>query len=454
NEIKPNLDRCLSGENLNYHFKRDLKDGSYQIMDVFMHPYLDKDSKITGCVITTRDITEQKKYEDMISQAYAELDQIFNSAGDGMYLIDNTFSIIRANSAFYKMWYAVPDELLGKKCYDFFCYDICQTSQCNFKRILAGEERLEFDYSSTLADGSEIFFSMTAAPFRNTNNIIQGIVVNVKDVTQKIEAEKQEKLREQQMIQTDKLAAIGMLAAGIAHEINNPNGVIMMNIPMLSSYWNSSVPILYKHMEINKDFNLGKTPYSKLIERVPYLFEQTLESSKRIKRIVSELKDFARENVMLMTEINIIDVMRAAISLTNNKIKHSTANFEVSYKKHSILLKGNFQRLEQVFINILINACESLTDKEQGIFVNILSDNKPDNKNVQIKIKDQGSGIYEKDMRDIFNPFFTTKRDFGGTGLGLSISHSIITEHNGTMTFESVPGQGTICSITLPMINQ
>jgi len=119
-EIKPSLDRCLSGKKINYQFKRFLTDTNYQIMDVFMYPYLDEDSITTGCVVTTRDITEQKKNEDMINQAYTELDQIFNSAGDGMYLIDKNFCIIRANIAFHKMWNASKDGLLGKNAMIFF----------------------------------------------------------------------------------------------------------------------------------------------------------------------------------------------------------------------------------------------------------------------------------------------------------------------------------------------
>ncbi|QTA81110.1 Two component system response regulator, PAS domain-containing [Desulfonema limicola] len=450
--IKPNLDLCLSGQQVNYQFKNILSNGSYQVMDVFMRPYKDEDLQVTGCVVSARDITEQRQYEDMINQAYLELDQIFNSAGDGMYLIDKNFSIIRANSAFYKMWNFQKNQVLGKKCYELFSYNICQTSQCHFKKILSGEERLEFDYSAIIENGLKKFFSMTAAPFRDTHDTIQGIVVNVKDVTQKIASEKQEKIREQQMIQTEKLAAIGVLSAGIAHEINNPNGVIMLNVPMLFTYWKGIVPILNRHMELKGDFKSGNTLYSKLIERVPYLFEQTLESSVRIKKIVSELKDFARQDVLEMTEVNINKVLKAAVGLVSNKIKNTTNRFKVCYEKDSSLVKGNFQRLEQVFINILINACESLTNKNQGIFVNISSDKKKNT--VKIQIQDQGAGIKTEDMHNLFNPFFTTKRDIGGTGLGLSVSHSIITEHRGTMTLESVPEQATVCTITLPLINQ
>lgn len=448
-EIKPNLDKCLSGEHVNYQFKRPLPKDKYQVMDVFMHPYMDKNAQVAGCVVTTRDITEQKKYEHMINQAYSELDQIFNSAGDGMYLIDDTFSIIRANSAFHQMWNAGTDELIGKKCYDFFCYDICHTDQCHFKRIRNGEDRLEFDYSATLDDSTKKYFSMTAAPFRDTNKTLKGIVVNVKDITQRVEAEIKEKKREQQMIQTDKLAAIGVLAAGIAHEINNPNGVIMLNIPMLSSYWKKAEPAFDQFFEKNGDFKLGETYYSKMKNRVPYLMDQTLESSKRIKRIVSELKDFARQDLLEMTEININDVVKTAVSLVSSKIKKTTRNFEISYENNLNPVKGNFQRLEQVIINVLINACEAIKDSDKGIYINVSTDKQK--KLAMIQIKDQGTGINQENMKNLFNPFFTTKRDFGGTGLGLSVSHGIITEHKGTMTFESKLGQGTVCTISLPM---
>lgn len=449
NIIKENLDSCFSGNQVQDQYRKEIK-GSTRYYDVVMFPYYEKDSTISGCVVNTRDMTKQKKYEDRINLAYSQLDQIFNSVGDGMYIIDNEFNLIQANKAFLKMINTQKDLILGKKCYEFFTYDACGSSKCPLKKIMAGAERVENNHSIEIRKGSKTFLSLTAAPFRDNFNKINGIVVNVKDITEKIKAEEKEKIRKEKMVQTEKLASIGILAAGIAHEINNPNGVIMLNIPMLTRCWNNAGPIFEEYYKANGDFKLGSAPWTKLKKRIPYLLEQTLESSKRIKTIVSELKDFARQELVEMTEVDINEVIRTSISLALNKIKKSTSRFQVEYEKQPLYAKGSFQRLEQVFINVLINSCESLLHNDRGIFVKTMADN--DNGNVVVLIRDQGKGIKKEDVSCLFTPFYTTKRDTGGTGLGLSVSHGIISEHGGSIKYESMPGKGTTCYISLPMI--
>ena len=131
-------------------------------------------------------------------------------------------------------------------------------------------------------------------------------------------------------------------------------------------------------------------------------------------------------------------------------IKNSTDNFNIHEEPDLPLIKGVPQRLEQVVINLISNACHSLTDKRQ--YITLRSGLNKEKNHVYILVEDQGIGIDEKDLQYIFDPFFTTKRDSGGTGLGLSISYNIVKNHGGDLIFESKPGEGTKATIILPVM--
>lgn len=385
-----------------------------------------------------------------LEAANLELDQIFHTAGDGMYLVDLDCTVIRANKTVCAMFGFGEDDIRGKTCREHLSADQCLTTICPLPAILSGESRVEFDATMSLPDGRELIVVKTAVPFLDASGKLTGMLVNIKDITQRVRAEEQKKIHEKQLIQADKLAAIGTLVSGVAHEVNNPNGIITLNVPMLANFWKDAEKILDRYYETHGEFKLGGVAFSKLKTRVPYLFEQTVESAKRIKRIVSELKDFARQDVSDMTDtIDINEVVKTSVSLVRNKIRKSTGVFSVDYHSDPLLVTGNFQRLEQVVINVLINACQALTDHRQGISVMASEDRK--NRLAKIEIHDQGTGMAETDLRHVFEPFFTTKRNSGGTGLGLSVSHGIIAEHNGKIVFVSEPGKGTVCTISLPL---
>jgi amino acid-binding domain sensor histidine kinase (EC 2.7.13.3) len=268
-----------------------------------------------------------------------------------------------------------------------------------------------------------------------------------------VRAQEESKERERQLIQADKLAALGTLVSGVAHEINNPNGIITLNAPTLRDIWRGARPILEERYDERGDFLLGEVEYSVIRDEADALFDQIVESARRIKRIVAELKGFARQDVTGRDQIvNLNEVARAAVGLVANKIKKCTSHFEVFWSEEPVRVLGNFQRLEQVLVNALINACEALTDPEQAVSLRVgLS---PDGKSAQVAVTDEGRGMSPEEIRHVFEPFFTTKRDSGGTGLGLSVSHGIIVEHGGRMYFTSEPSRGTVCVVELPLLRE
>ena len=279
----------------------------------------------------------------------------------------------------------------------------------------------------------------------------QGKVINVIEVASDIT--ESSILREEAM-RSARLASLGELAAGIAHEINNPNGVIVHNSPILKEIMNAVIPILDEYGEAHGDFPLGRMPYSRMRERLQKLPDHIIEASQRIKCIVDDLKDFVREEgrgeQQQGADLNL--ALEAAVRLTANSVKKATHHFHVSYQPDLPLFIGSIQRIEQVIVNLIMNACQALPDTEAAIDISTRFDEK--NKTVELSIADQGTGIKSEDLTKVTNPFFTTKRETGGTGLGLSISSRILQEHNGSLHIESFPNKGTTIVITLPCMQE
>jgi polar amino acid transport system substrate-binding protein len=263
-------------------------------------------------------------------------------------------------------------------------------------------------------------------------------------------AEEQVRLHQEQLFQADKMVALGTLVSGVAHEVNNPNNFIRLNTPTLLEAWESAMPILEEYYKENGDFILGGMNYSEMREKIPVLFSGILDGSERIKQIVEDLKNFVRKDTSEMTQsVDINAVLRSAISLISNMIKKSTNRFSVEYGRDLPVLTGNFHRLEQIFINLIQNACQALPDSEKGIFVST-SWNEEVN-GILVKVRDEGMGITPESLTQITDPFFSTKHDLGGVGLGLSISSRIVEAHGGRLNFVSKVGKGTTAEIILPV---
>ena len=170
------------------------------------------------------------------------------------------------------------------------------------------------------------------------------------------------------------------------------------------------------------------------------------------KHIVEDLKDFARhDDLDSDVPLNINDVVATAIRLVGTKIRKSTHNFSVSYENGLPDICVNAQRIEQIIINLILNACQALTNVNQQVSV-ITSYAKQDKK-IMISIIDEGSGIDESNVKRLTDPFFTTKRAHGGTGLGLSISSTIASAYGGKLIFNSQKDIGTEVTLELPLVN-
>lgn len=264
--------------------------------------------------------------------------------------------------------------------------------------------------------------------------------------------EQTQKLKEaqDQLIQSEKMAAVGKLLAGVAHELNNPASFINMNSEFFARAWKDIVPLLDRQAQSDNDLEIAGLVYKDSKEDIAKLIPGLIEGSTRIKNLIEELKKFSRKEEPLKKEaVDINRVIRSSIELTHHGIGKATNCFSFNLEDGLPFIYGNFQGLERVFINLIQNACQALTNNSQGIFISTAYDR--DNNRILVKVKDEGMGIEEKIIKNITEPFVTTKRDSGGMGLGLSISSQIIHEHGGAMNFESTPGNGTTVAIMLPV---
>jgi polar amino acid transport system substrate-binding protein len=268
-------------------------------------------------------------------------------------------------------------------------------------------------------------------------------------VTEKEQALEELRLQQDKLVQADKMTSLGILVSGVAHEINNPNGLILLNVPTLKEASADAELILDEHFRLHGDFNYGGIPFSRMRDTIPRLFIEMQEGAKRIKRIVDDLKDFARRNPnaeMEKTDIN--SVAEVAVRLVEPSLRNATGHFSAVYAANLPPVRGNAQRIEQVVVNLLLNACQALLSKEQRISLTTGYD--PATGSVILKVMDEGVGIPPEVKPFLTDPFFTTKRDTGGTGLGLSVSAGIVKEHGGSLDFDSVPGGGTVVTLVLP----
>ncbi len=257
---------------------------------------------------------------------------------------------------------------------------------------------------------------------------------------------------QEQLIQSEKMASLGQLAAGIAHEINNPLGFVNSNLENLKKYLVRILGLVegYGEIELSKEKSIKIIRYKKEINydylktRMGYIIERSLKGLERIKNIIEDLKTFSRLDAADISDVNINE----SIDITLNMLLYEFKNRINIIKEYGDipLMSCCSAKLNQVFLNILINACQAIEGKGEIRITTFV-----EGKTIRIEISDTGKGIPEDIRSKIFDPFFTTKPVGSGTGLGLSISHRIINDHNGKILVHSADGEGTTFVIEMPI---
>ena len=261
------------------------------------------------------------------------------------------------------------------------------------------------------------------------------------------------KLHQDRLVQADKMAALGILVSGVAHEINNPNALILLNVPRFQESFAAALPILEERYREEGDFMLGTLRYSRMREELPLMFAETLDAARRIKRIVEELKDFSRRDDAVLAELfDLNAVVRAALRLVDTTLRQATSHFSLDCAPHLPPVRGSAHRIEQVVVNLILNACQAIEDSGRKIVLATRHDRERGE--VILTVADEGRGIAPEHLAHLTDPFFTTKRETGGTGLGLWVSAGIVKEHGGRLEFSSIAGGGTTATLALPVAEE
>lgn len=265
-----------------------------------------------------------------------------------------------------------------------------------------------------------------------------------------------------QLFQSEKMASIGQLAAGIAHEINNPIGFISNNIQMLEDYIKSYIQVLDKVGDLKKMVEIRDLEkagnivseikrleedlhFDFIMNDISKLIEQSDAGVERIRKIVADLRTFAREDGGEFEVIKVESVIDGILGIIYHELKYKT-ELRKEYGE-TTAIQCQSQKLGQVFINMLINAAQAMGNDKGQITIKTYQKGN----NVYVGISDTGKGIPPEHVSRIFDPFFTTKPVGQGTGLGLSISYDIVKQHNGEILVESALGKGTTFTIVLPV---
>lgn len=304
-------------------------------------------------------------------------------------------------------------------------------------------------YRAVRDDGSVRYLSTHAEPILDDRGVAR-IVVTVQDDTDRKQAERESERHRQELMQADKMIALGTLLSGVAHEINNPNHFILLNLPLLQAAWRDVLPILDAHAATDAGYRIANVPYAEMREEIPQILDEVVKGAERIKLIVSELRDYTRARPSEHRDVDVNDVVHSALTLLANPIRKATRRFSVHYARELPPVRGDLRRLEQVVINLILNACQALPDANRELSVTTSFDVETDM--VEVSVRDAGCGIAPADLGRIRDPFFTTKREQGGTGLGLAVAARIVEEHAARLTYDSEVGHGTTARLAIPRL--
>jgi signal transduction histidine kinase len=256
---------------------------------------------------------------------------------------------------------------------------------------------------------------------------------------------------QQQLQQAQKMEALGTLVAGVAHEINNPINLIMYNLPLIQKVWSDFLPVLMEQRKIFPDQKFGGFTYEFLEDNLPQLVADMDMAANRVAKIVSDLKNFSKQsNVAEKSALQVNTAVKNALRLAQTTIRKSGVQIELELGDDLPLMLGNLQSIEQIILNIIINAIQAI-DHENGV-IRIRSGFQQKDGRILIAISDNGRGISAVVADKLFLPFVTDKQEEGGTGLGLSVTYGLVQAHGGDISFETRKGKGTTFTISMPTL--
>ncbi len=411
--LKENMHHGLKG----YEIEFQKKNGEKFWVEITNAP-VETNGELNYLLSSWVDITERKKMEEVLKESEEKLRLIYEAVPEGITVTDIEGKIIQINDSILHMHgYENKEELIGRSLYDLVDIKHRSRAKVNLEKALkegyAGPE----EYTLLKKNGDKFPAELSASLLSDTSGQKIGLVAISEDITDRIK-------NNEQLIVTDRLAAIGELSSGIAHEINNPlTGIIGFSDLLLEK--ETPVNIREDLVIINRE-------------------------AKRTAEIVRNLLIFSRKHPEEISKTDINKIIDEVIAMRSYEQKVNNITVIKNYDANLPPVLSNGFELQQVFLNIIINAEHFMIEKNGRGTLTITTERVGDI--IRASFTDNGPGIEKENIKYLFDPFFTTKEIGKGTGLGLSICHGIITKHNGKIYAESEPGEGATFIIELPIL--
>ncbi|UCF72378.1 MAG: hypothetical protein JSW35_09355 [Deltaproteobacteria bacterium] len=370
------------------------------------------------------------------------LQTVVDGISEPLIMLDQSSSIKMLNRA-AKDYYQVKtqDTIIDKPCHQAFKGRPDPCKGCTIPSAILDSKAVTFERKGFF-DSARIE-RVVIYPLKEKHNGLEGAIVRIGDVTDA-------RFMERQLLQNEKLASLGLLVSGIAHEINNPNNLISFNIPILRDYLKKLIPFVEDYVKYHRGFELFGMSYPELREDIFKLLDNVEHGSSRINFIVSDLREFSRkkdkrEHVWL----DIRQGIQKVVGICRGKIEKMVKSFELHIPESLPPILADLESLEQILVNVLINAAQAADKEDSWVRLSAKLGNTWRD-HLIIEVSDNGCGMDEETRGKIFDPFFTTKGPEDGTGLGLYVCHNLIEELGGRIEVESEPRQGSSFRIILP----
>jgi signal transduction histidine kinase len=389
-----------------------------------------------------QEIEERKQTEEELIQSKETLQSVFDGISDPLVMLDNSLSVTMLNDA-AKKFYRISDQkdALGKVCYEAMKGASEPCEGCEVPRAISSGQSKRFERKGIM--DPERLEHVVVYPIKGKTGNDADAILHIRDITER-------KLFEKQLIQSEKLASLGILVSSIAHEINNPNSFILFNTPILKDYVGELMPIVDTYAEGRPDLELFHMPYPEFRKDLHRLLDNIEHGTTRINSVVANLREFYRGKDKKEEKwIDLKSVIEKALAMCEIKMRKTVKTFAKEIPEDMPDVYSDPHALEQILINLLLNAAQASDKKESEIKLSVVAGNSWLDKTI-IQVSDNGCGIDHKIRDHIFDPFFTSKSLSDGTGLGLYVTHNLVSSLRGRIEFQSQPGEGSTFSVILP----
>lgn len=424
------------------------RDGSLMFMNVSIS-VVRLEGEQPEFLLIMRDETGRKAIEQALIESENRFREIFHKSEDAIVFFEPGGGAVLDVNANTETTFGYGRDELMEGGVQLFCEPAELPALVRALSAISEQRPAQLDFLCRRRDKALIVVSM-----RGKVMLLRGIPViycTFRDVTERVRMEERTREIQAKLIQANKMTSLGLLVSGVAHEINNPNNVIMANSELLTRISRDALKLLNEYrLELGEEGEAyaAGIPFSQLEAHWMRLLEGIQDGSRRVNAIVDDLKGVARQERDQRRLVEVNQVARSAVRLMHHEVIKHTDNFRLELAQELPQVMGHSQQLGQVIINLLMNACQALADKAQGVW--LVTSFDPDQGEVVITVRDEGCGMTPEEGERIMEQFFTTKLERGGTGLGLSISESIVKDHGGRLEFTSEPGRGSVFRARLP----